>query len=274
VQALLAEADCVLAIGTELSPEEWGLAGDARLGVQDDVLIRVDIDPDRLYQTATPALAIAADAALLVEAVLANLPERAAEAPDLATLRTRSVAAMNHRLQRHRALIDSLWEHLPEAVVFGDACEPAAAGLECAAPPAPRRWMTAGAGFGAPGWALPAAIGAKLADPRRPMVALMGDVDVLSVLGELATAVETNAHVVLLVWNTTGLGEVREQMKAGHIRPQGVDMSGVDLQPLARGLGAAYARVHGPDYFREAIRTAIMRPGPTVLELREDYWFG
>jgi hypothetical protein len=32
--------------------------------------------------------------------------------------------------------------------------------------------------------------------------------------------------------------------------------------------------VHGAEFFREAIRSAIMRPGPTVLELREDYWFG
>lgn len=274
VKALLAEADCVLAIGTELSPEEWGLAGDERLALQPDALIRVDIDPDRLYQSATPAVAVAADAALLVEAVLANTPVRSLTLPDLAPLRRGAVGTMPYRLQRHRTLIESLWEHLPEAVVFGDPCEPTTAALDCAAPPAPRRWMTAAAGLGVPGWALPAAIGAKLADPRRPVVAMMGDVAVLSALGELATAVEVNAHIVLLVWNNTGLGEVREQMKADHIKPHGVDMSGVDLQPIARGLGAAYARVHGPDYFREAIRTAIMRPGPTILELREDYWFG
>lgn len=274
VRALLAEADCVLAIGTELSPEEWGVGSDGRLALQPDALIRVDIDPDRLYQTATPAVAIAADAALLVEAVLASLPDRTLVTPDLAALRARSVATMSYRLQRHRALVDSLWEHLPEGVVFGDPCEPTSAALDCAMPPAPRRWMTGAAGLGVPGWALPAAIGAKLADPRRPVVAMTGDVAVLGALGELATAVEANAHVVLLVWNNTGLGEVREQMKAEHIKPQGVDMSGVDLQPIARGLGAAYARVHGPEFFREAIRTAIMRPGPTVLELREDYWFG
>ena len=274
VQALLAEADAVLAIGTELSPEEWGLSGGARLALQPDALIRVDIDPDRLYQSATPAIAIAADAALLVEAVLVNLPQRSASLTDFSALRQRVNAAMPHRLQRHRALIDSLWDHLPEAVVLGDSCEPTTAALDCAVAPAPRRWLTAAAGFGAPGWALPAAIGAKLADPRRPVIALMGDVATLGAIGELATAVEANAHVVLLVWNNTGLGEVRERMKAEHIKPIGVDMTGIDLQPIARGLGAAYARVHAPEFFREAIRTAIMRPAPTILELREDYWFG
>lgn len=274
VRALITEADAVLAIGTELSPEEWGLVGDDRLDTRPDALIRVDIDAERLYQTATPSLAVASDATLLVETLLASLPTLGAAGRDLAKLRQRAGASMPHRLQRHRALIESVWEHLPEAVICADPCEPTHAGLLCAMPPGPRRWLTGSAGFGAQGWALPAAIGAKLADPRRPVVALMGDGAVMNGIGELATAVETNAHIVLLVWNNTGLGEVREAMRAGHLKPVGVDLSGVDLQPIARGLGAAYARVHGAEFFREAIRSAIMRPGPTVLELREDYWFG
>jgi acetolactate synthase-1/2/3 large subunit len=148
------------------------------------------------------------------------------------------------------------------------------AGLDCALPPGPRRWLTGAAGFGAAGHALPAAVGAKIADPRRPVIALMGDSAVTGSLSALATAVDTNAHVVLMVWNNTGFGEVRDAMTAAHIRAHGADLKSVDLQPIARGLGAAYARVHGPDFFREALRTAIMRPGPTVLELKEDYWFG
>jgi acetolactate synthase-1/2/3 large subunit len=274
VKALLAEADAVLAIGTELSPEEWGLHGDERLGVQPEALIRVDIDPDRLYQTATPTIPIACDARALIEPILESLPQAGGALPDHAALQRRAVASMSHAHRRHRDLIEGIWQHLPEAVVFGDPCEPVRAGLDCAMPPAPRRWLTGAAGFGAAGHALPAAVGAKIADPRRPVVALMGDSAVTGALSALATAVDTNAHVVLLVWNNTGFGEVRDAMTAAHIRAHGADRKSVDLQPIARGLGAAYARVHGPDFFREALRSAIMRPGPTVLELKEDYWFG
>lgn len=274
VKALMAEADAVLAIGTELSPEEWGLQPGETLGVGPDSLVRVDIDPDRLYQSAAPAVVIAADARLFAEALIESMPQRTGKPPDLAALRNRGIAAMPHLLQRHRTLIDAVWEHLPEGVLVGDVCEPTQAALMCAAPPGVRRWLTAAAGFALPGWGLAAAIGAKIADPRRPVVALMGDVMATGAIGDLATAVETNAHVVLLVWNNTGLGEVRERMKSAQIKPFGVDLSGVDLQPIARGLGAAYARVHGQEAFREALRSAIMRPGPSVLELREDYWFG
>jgi acetolactate synthase-1/2/3 large subunit len=274
VRALLAEADAVLAIGTELSPEEWGLQEDERLATRSEALIRVDIDPDRLYQTATPALPLACDARALIDPVLESLPQGRRPLPDHRALRQRAAASMPHGHQRHRDLIDAIWEHLPEAVVFGDPCEPVRAGLSCALPPAPRRWLTGAAGFGAAGHALPAAVGAKIADPRRPVIALMGDTAVTGVLSALATAADANAHVVLMVWNNTGFGEVRDAMQAAHVRAHGADVKSVDLQPIARGLGAAYARVHGPDYFREALRSAIMRPGPTILELREDYWFG
>ena len=274
VKALLAEADAVLAIGTEFSPEEWGLAPGERLHVLPDALIRADIDPDRLYQTATPSLAIAVDARILAETLLRSLMQRPAATLDIAGMRERAAGAMPHLHRRHRGLIDSLWEHLPDSAVFADPCEPTHAALAFAMPPGPRRWMCAATGLGMPGWALPAAIGAKIAEPRRPVIALMGDVAAAGAVAELATAVAVNAHVVLLVWNNTGLGEMREAMKQAHIKPQGVDLTGVDFQPIARGLGAAFARVHGPDFFRDAIRTAIMRPGPTILELREDYWFG
>lgn len=274
VRELLAGADAVLAIGTEFAPEEWGLGPGQRLAFRPGALIRVDIDADRLYQSATPDLPVAADAAVCVEALLASLMETAGGPPDLGPLRQRMAAAMPYPQQRYRPLIDSLWDHLYDSVVFADPCEPASAALACAAPSAPRRWMTGATGFGMPGWALPAAIGAKIAQPRRPVIALMGDVAATGAVAELATAVELNAHVILIVWNNTGLGEMRHAMKQAQIKPAGVDLAGVDLQPIARGVGAAYARVHGAEFFREALRTAIMRPGPTILELREDYWFG
>ena len=65
-----------------------------------------------------------------------------------------------------------------------------------------------------------------------------------------------------------------DALSAANIRTRGVGFTGIDLQPVCRGLGVAYGRVYGPDNLREALRSAIMRPAPTVLELREDYWFG
>jgi acetolactate synthase-1/2/3 large subunit len=124
------------------------------------------------------------------------------------------------------------------------------------------------------GYALPAAIGAKVADHRRPVVAIAGDGGVLATVAELACAVESGAHVIVLVWNNSGFNETREQMRGAQIKPVAVDLSPIDFQSLARAHGAAFGRVSGLDHLREALRGAMTRPGPTLLELREEFWFG
>jgi acetolactate synthase-1/2/3 large subunit len=170
-------------------------------------------------------------------------------------------------------VIEAVWEHLPDAILVADVTEPARYGRIAAAPPAPRRWWTAECGFRALGYALPAAIGAKVAEPRRPVVALIGDGGIAGVVGELSAAFEAAAHVIVLVWNNSGYGETREQMRAAGVKPVGVDLAPVEFQPLARAFGAAHARVHNAGYLRDALKKAMMRPGPTILELREEYWF-
>lgn len=273
VRDLLETADAVLAVGTEFSATDWDFYGGGALRFGDGALIRIDIDPEQLGRNAAPSVGLVGDAALFAEGLLEALPRRDAPPPQLDPVRARAAAAVPERFARHQALIDSLWEHLPEAVVIGDSTEPAYQGLIGANPPAPRRWWTSATGFGTLGYALPAAIGAKVADPRRPVVALIGDGGLLFSVGELAAALEANAHIVVVVWNNSGYGEIRDYMKACRIKPEAVDLSPVELQALARAFGSHYARVHGPDFFREALKKAVMRPGPTVLELREEFWF-
>ena len=107
----------------------------------------------------------------------------------------------------------------------------------------------------------------------RPVVALAGDGGALFTLSELAAAADASAHVVLLVWNNSGFGEARDAMQTRGVKPIGVEPAPVEFQPLARGFGAAHARVHGLTFLREALKKAVMRPSPTVLELREEFWF-
>jgi acetolactate synthase-1/2/3 large subunit len=275
IREALARADAVLAVGTELSETDFAVGAPAPLDAlfAPGALIRVDIDPAQLERNAPPALAVAADAARTIAALLESLPQRDSAAPEFETLRGRARAAAPARLARHQPLLDAVWEHAPDAIVIGDVAEPALQGRIAAEPPAPRRWWTAASGFGALGYALPAAIGARVAEPRRPVIALLGDGGALFTAAEIAAAVEADAHVIAMVWNNTGYGETREAMRAAGIRPVAVDLSPVEFQPLARALGAAYARVHSLDYLRDALRKAIMRPGPSVLELREEFWF-
>ena len=78
-------------------------------------------------------------------------------------------------ITKHRRLLDAVDRALPDEVIAGDQCQPVYGGNQFYAPTRPRSWFNASTGYGTLGYALPAAIGAKLARPDRPVVALIGD---------------------------------------------------------------------------------------------------
>src|SRR5215218_6924016 len=112
-----------------------------------------------------------------------------------------------------------------------------------------RRWIYP-TGYATLGYALPAAIGAKLAAPERPVIALAGDGGLLFTVAELATAAELGIPLPVVVPNNGGYGEIRAQMIDEAIEPIGVDLRVPDLPRLA-----------------PALREALERPGPTVIEV-------
>ena len=101
---------------------------------------------------------------------------------------------------------------LPDAIIVGDQTEPVYAGNQFFRPAQPRSWFNSSTGYGTLGYALPAAIGAKLAAPDRPVVALVGDGGLQFTLPELASAVEAEAPVIVLVWNNQAYGEIKTYM--------------------------------------------------------------
>jgi thiamine pyrophosphate-dependent acetolactate synthase large subunit-like protein len=127
-------------------------------------------------------------------------------------------------------------------------------------------------GYGALGFALPAAIGARIAQPQRAVVALAGDFGVQFTLQELMTAVELGLTLPVVVWNNGALGQIRDDMIAAGIAPIGVVARNPDFVALAAACGATGVRVHGAAALAEALRAALTRAGPTLLEaVAEDF---
>jgi 5-guanidino-2-oxopentanoate decarboxylase len=121
-------------------------------------------------------------------------------------------------------------------------------------------------GYGALGYALPAAIGAKIACPERAVIALAGDFGLQFTLQELMTAVELELSLPIIVWNNSALGQIRDDMRAAGIPAVGVVARNPDFVALARACGADGVRTRGPAALAEALQVALLRRGPTLLE--------
>jgi acetolactate synthase-1/2/3 large subunit len=135
-------------------------------------------------------------------------------------------------------------------------------------------WGFAAMGFGAAG-----ALGAKLAAPERPVVALCGDGGFLMVSHVVATAVEYNIPVTWIVWNNFGYVSIRDlQVGAFGQRPLATmfvrEASGESFSPdfalLARSYGAQGIRVESPRDLGDALETALESGRPTVVDVVMD----
>ena len=112
----------------------------------------------------------------------------------------------------HLPLVDALDAALPaDRIVAVDSTQPGYTSNHVLDVERPGSWLSP-IGYGCLGCALPMAIGAKLAAPERPVLALAGDGGVLFTIQELATARDLGLPLPLVVWNNDGYGEIRDSM--------------------------------------------------------------
>ncbi|HXO16489.1 MAG TPA: thiamine pyrophosphate-dependent enzyme, partial [Steroidobacteraceae bacterium] len=271
-QELVAAADVVVAAGTELS--ETDVYTTTRLAMSGR-LVRLDIDDQKLSDQFAADVLVRGDAGASLE-MLAGAsrvrPGWRTAAGAAAAHRARIDAQFDSDARARLAALRALREVVPsDGVLFTDMTQIAYLGNYAFAAERPGLWFHP-SGYGALGYALPAAIGAKIAQPTRAVVALAGDFGVQFTLQELMTAVELDLTLPVVVWNNCALGQIRDDMRAAGIAPIGVVARNPDFAALAGACGAAGVRVHDAVALAEALRAALARPGPTLLEaVAEDF---
>ena len=257
-QCWLAGRDVVIAVGTELGESDlWGPMPELRR------LVRVDVDPAQLHKNAPADVAVAGDA----RAVLERLPARSSFEdlePVRAAIREEALADGAPWLDLVGALDDGLGS---DGILAGDSTMAASYGAVHFLPMDPRRRFIYPTGYATLGYAVPAAIGAKLAAPERPVIALVGDGGLLFTVAELVTAAELGIPLPVVVPNNGGYGEIRNQMLEEGIDPVGVDLRVPDLPALGRAFGGEGVRVETPGELTAELRAALERPGPSVIEV-------
>jgi acetolactate synthase-1/2/3 large subunit len=277
VRALAAQADVVLAIGTELGETDYDVVFDGGFRLAGR-LIRIDIDPSQLQRNSPAEVGIVSDARLAIQALLRALPggSRRSDTPGqqrAAEVREQLNAQWPPAWKGQRRLLDLIQQVLPEVIIVGDSTQPVYSGNHLYEATRPRSWFNSSTGYGTLGYGLPAAIGARLADPERPVVSLVGDGGIQFTLPELASAVEAGAPIIVLLWNNRGYGEIKRYMIGRNIEPIGVDIYTPDFLALARGFGCAAARATDWQQLRELLVTAAPARKPTVIEIMEDAEF-
>nr|MBO2509782.1 hypothetical protein [Gammaproteobacteria bacterium] len=271
VRALARDADVILAIGTELGETDYDVVFDGGFALS-GALIRIDIDARQLLRNQLPRLAIQGDARLAMRMLLAELPAGEAH-PD--SPGARRAAAVRARLAEgfagwahYRRLFDCILAALPEVRFVGDSTQTVYSGNHLVELDSPRRWFNSSTGYGTLGYGLPAAIGAKLAEPQRPVVCLIGDGGLQFTLPELASAVEAGVGLVVLLWNNRGYGEIKRYMERRGIPPIGVDIHTPDFLAIARGFGCAAERARDHAHLAELLRGAPA-DRPLLIEVPE-----
>ena len=266
----VAEADVVLAIGTELGETDYGFDRDPAFET-DGFLIRIDIEAAQTTRNALPDLAVVADATLAIEDLLEVL---AGHTPvtggENRVKRAHSAGTMNElepRMARHHAVFEAIRSALPDAITVGDSTEPAYFAQGNYYADRPRSWFCSGTGYGTLGYAVPAAIGAKLAAPERPVIALAGDGGLMYSVAEMASAVEANTPIICLLWNNQAFEEIKHAMVSAQVEPVGVDLHAPDFQALAQSMGWAADPVPHLDALPDLLKQASERDQPTLIEI-------
>ena len=270
-RSLVASADVVLAIGTELSTVD---ASNNTLEFN-GTLIRVDVDASKMSDRYAADLTILADAELSAEALehtLADLPLSGAAA-SWSEARETARAALNRfgapRAREHRAVLEAIKRTVPaDAILVSDMTQLAYTGNNFYPTNGPRRWLHP-ASYATLGYALPTAIGAQIACPDRAVISLAGDCGFQFTCQELATAAEQKLPLVQILWNNEALGEIRDAMIGAQIAPVEVQGLNPDFVALAKAYHWKAYRASSLAKLETMIKTALSSDGPTLIEVRE-----
>ncbi|MFL6790751.1 MAG: thiamine pyrophosphate-dependent enzyme [Bradyrhizobium sp.] len=233
--------------------------------------IRVDIDPVEMRRLTSDA-AVIADAKAGTGELLAAVRKAGygKTSGRRAAIREATALAQQEiqQIQPQMAYLDILREVLPDDAIVTDELSQVGFASWYGFPVyEPRTFITSGY-QGTLGSGFPTALGAKVANPNRPVVAITGDGGFMFGVQELSTAVQFRISVITLVFNNNAYGNVRrDQRERFDGRVVASDLVNPDFVKLAESFGVAAARVTSPDHFRPALEKALADGGPYVIAI-------
>jgi acetolactate synthase I/II/III large subunit len=297
VEERLLAADFLLVVGCRLSEvASFGY----RVPAPGTAWAHVDIDPSVLARSASAVIRVQADAGAFLDGLLARASADAsagagADADSGANASTDRDDGPLARRAAGNAADRARWERETTPVPAPDGPyadrEGIAAALRELLPPDAittvdagnfsgwiarylrwsRPYSFLGPTSGAMGYAVPAAIGARLHEPDRPVIAFAGDGGFLMTGAEIETAVREDAPVVTIVFDNQQYGTIRMHQELRFPgRPSATGLGPVDFVGFTRSLGGDGAMIERAAEFGDALKTAMASPRPYTIAVRTD----
>ncbi|QCS44951.1 thiamine pyrophosphate-binding protein [Natrinema versiforme] len=279
LRALLGDADAALGVGTDfdaVSTSKWAVD-------LPESIVHVTLDASDIGTSYDPAVSIAADAARTLAALDDSLADH--------------TVSSGSGVDRARSVRESDRNRIAELLETDEAPLPSVAALDAIRTAAPRdAIVTADAGgsrvwtvvtfpaygprnYVNPGsWAtmgtgLPSAIGARAANPDRPVLTIVGDGGLMMSVHELHTLVDEGIDVTVVVLNNSDYAIISEEAERSYrmsTSEYGWTDAPLDFQTIARGIGLEAHAAETPAQLKSAVADALESDGPTLIEVPTD----
>jgi acetolactate synthase-1/2/3 large subunit len=271
--ACVAEADLVLVIGSKLSPSDTAWENRALLDPTRQTFVQIDIEPRNASWNYPAEHVLIGDAAVVLGQLFEEVRSRGQGRRQQAEQRV-SAHRERHGYFNDRAyfaddqpilpqrVIGELQRGLPEdAIVTCDAGENRIMMTHFYQTKRAEGFLQA-AGSGPMGFGIPAALGAKLVHPDRPVVAVVGDGGFAMTMNGLMTALEQDIPIVTVVFNNKALGWVLHGSG-----PFAAEFKDFNHAEIARAMGCRGVRVTDPAALGPALQEALAARSPTVIDV-------
>ena len=260
------KTDAVLAVGSRMQRTLSGWGTDEQLK-----FIRIDIDPAEHLRGKSPDVSLMARSEDVLPVLIRSVRKYNSARPSIED----DVTALNHDVQSKIAYLEpqlsfvkAIRDELDDdGIVVNGVTQ--VGYVSRFAMPAYKPRTQLGSGYqGTLGWCYPTALGAKVANPDKQVIAISGDGGFMFNVQELATAVQHNINAVAIVFNDSAFGNVRRMQKEIHgNRFIASKLHNPDFVQLAESFGAQGLRANDADELRLAIRKGFAADGPTLIEV-------
>lgn len=263
------DSDLVILLGTDFPYDKFMPT--------DNKIIQVDTNPERLGRRANLHLGLCGDVAHTIDALLPLLQQKT----DNSFLSSQLKFYEKVKEHMNIYITDNGGEDTiqPEYLAYvldeladKDAIFTVDTGMTCVwgarfIKGTGERKMLGSFNHGSMANAMPMAIGAALAHPKRQVIAMCGDGGLSMLLGDLATINQYKIPIKIIVFNNRALGMVKLEMEVNGLPDNETDMVNPDFGLIAQAMGFKGVNVHKPEEVAAAIGMALAHDGPILVNV-------